>query len=101
MRPCLPAASAASSRSWRRDLTGWGCRQRSRRSSGFDGSELLRRIAQRVAASPYRFDIVFASGRLAQLLAQLAHENVDDLRLRLVHAAIEVVEEHLLGERGP
>ena len=34
-----------------------------------------------------------------ELLAQLADEHVDDLELGLVHAAIEMVEEHLLGER--
>ncbi len=36
---------------------------------------------------------------VGELLAQLADEHVDDLELRLVHAAIEMVEEHLLGQR--
>ena len=35
---------------------------------------------------------------LRELLAQLADEDVDDLHFRLVHAAIEVVEERLLGQ---
>jgi hypothetical protein len=34
-----------------------------------------------------------------ELLAQLADEHVDDLEFGLVHPAIEMVEEHLLGER--
>src|SRR6185312_7589052 len=55
-------------------------------------------IAQHIAAAPDRLDIVLALGRRRQLLAQLADEHVDDLELGLVHPAIEVVEEHLLGE---
>ena len=42
---------------------------------------------------------MLAAGRRQQLLAQLANEDVDDLELGFVHAAIEVVEEHFLGER--
>ena len=38
---------------------------------------------------------------VGELLAQLADEDVDDLEFRLVHAAIEMVEEHLLGQRRP
>jgi hypothetical protein len=34
-----------------------------------------------------------------ELLAQLADEDVDDLQFRLVHAAIEMVQEHFLGQR--
>src|SRR5580704_14818647 len=35
-----------------------------------------------------------------ELLAQLTNEDIDDLELRLgVHAAVEVVQEHLLAER--
>src|ERR1041384_4974665 len=58
----------------------------------------LARIAQDVAASPYRLDVMVAAGGLCQLLAQLADEDVDDLHVRFVHPAIEVVEEHLLGQ---
>jgi hypothetical protein len=36
---------------------------------------------------------------IGELLAQFADEDVDDLQLRLVHAAIEVIEEHFLGQR--
>ena len=57
-------------------------------------------LAQHVAAAPHRLDEVLAAGRDRQLLPQLADEHVDDLELGLVHAAIEVIEEHLLGERG-
>src|SRR5690606_24746124 len=56
-------------------------------------------VAQHVAAAPDRLDIVLAPGGFGELFPQLADEDVDDLQLRLVHAAVEVVEEHLLGER--
>src|SRR5581483_3109967 len=55
-------------------------------------------IAQHIAAAPDGLDIVLAAGRGGELLAELADEGVDDLQLRLVHAAIEMVGEHLLGE---
>src|SRR3954447_9457666 len=42
---------------------------------------------------------MFAVAGDREFLAQLADEDVDDLELRLVHAAIEMVEEHLLGQR--
>ena len=58
------------------------------------------RILEHVAAAPDRLDVVLAAGGLGQLLAQLADEHVDDLELGLVHAAVEMVEEHLLGQRG-
>src|SRR5690349_7633805 len=58
------------------------------------------RIAQHIAAAPDGLDIVGAVGGGGQLLAQLADEDVDDLELWLVHAAIEMVEEHLLGQGG-
>src|SRR5207344_3419220 len=38
-------------------------------------------------------------GGVGELLAYLAHENVDDLDLRLVHAAIKLAEKHFLGNR--
>ncbi len=40
-----------------------------------------------------------AIGGHGQLLAQFADEDVDDLQFGFVHAAIQVVEEHFLGER--
>src|SRR6185437_1541332 len=58
-------------------------------------------LAQHVAAPPDGLDVILAAGRDRKLLAQLADENVDDLEFGLVHAAIEMVEEHLLGERRP
>jgi hypothetical protein len=57
------------------------------------------RLTQYVAPAPHRFNVVLAIRRHGELLAQLAHENIDDLDLRLVHAAVEMVEEHLLGQR--
>jgi hypothetical protein len=60
---------------------------------------LLVGIAQHVAAAPDGFDVVLCRRWLLQLLAQLADEDVDDLQFRLVHAAIEMVEEHFLGQR--
>src|SRR5213595_2661035 len=56
------------------------------------------RLAQHVAAAPHGLDKVAAFGSIRELLAQLADEDVDDLQLGLVHAAIEMVEEHFLGE---
>ena len=61
---------------------------------------MLVRLAQHVAAAPHGFDEVAAFGSVRKLLAQLADEDVDDLQFGLVHTAIEVVEEHFLGERG-
>src|SRR3982074_758930 len=58
------------------------------------------RLAQHVAAAPDGFDEVAALGSVGELLAQLADEDVDDLQFGLVHAAIEMVEEHFLGEGG-
>src|SRR5204863_296773 len=57
------------------------------------------RVAQHVAAAPDGLDVVIAAGGLRELLAQLADEDVDDLQLGLVHPAIEMVQEHLLGQR--
>ncbi len=58
-----------------------------------------RGVAKHITAAPDCLDVVLAPGGLGELLAELADEDVDDLQLRLVHAAVEVVEEHLLGER--
>src|SRR5215472_11883699 len=55
-----------------------------------------RRISEDIAATPHRLDVMTATGRLRELFAQLADEQVDDLDLGLVHPAVEVVEEHLL-----
>src|SRR5579859_7261203 len=58
------------------------------------------RLAQHIAAAPDSLDEIAAFGGVGELLAQLADEDVDDLQFRLVHAAIEVVQEHFLGQRG-
>src|SRR5262245_11430288 len=59
---------------------------------------LLGGVAQHVAAAPHRLDVALAAGGGLQLMAELADEDVDDLQFRLVHAAVEMVEEHLLGQ---
>src|SRR6266566_1698196 len=56
-------------------------------------------LAQDIAAAPYGFDEVLAVRCVGEFLAQLADEHIDDLELRLVHAAVEVVEKHLLCQR--
>jgi hypothetical protein len=69
------------------------------RVSGGDALFDFRRLAQHIAATPDRLDVVLALAGVRELLAQLADEHVDDLEFGLVHAAVEMVEEHLLGER--
>src|ERR1700683_5340744 len=54
---------------------------------------ILGRLAQHVAAAPHRFDVVFAVRGVGEFFAELADEDVDNLQLRLVHAAIEMIEE--------
>jgi hypothetical protein len=56
-------------------------------------------VGPRIAATPHRLDLGLAVRGIGQLLAQLADKHFDDLDLGLVHAAIEMVEEHLLGQR--
>ena len=56
-------------------------------------------FAQHVTAPPNGFDIIIAAGRRAQFLAQLTHEHVDNLQFRFVDAAVEMVQEHFLGQR--
>src|SRR5687768_13138530 len=75
------------------------CLPHSRTCSGDLGGLDLFGIAKDVAAAPDGLDIIVAAAGQAQLLAQLADEDVDDLELGLVHAAVKMVEEHLLGER--
>src|SRR5262249_29381895 len=59
---------------------------------------VLGRLAQHVATAPHRLNVVLAARGVGELLAQLADEDVDDLELGLVHAAVKVIEEHLFGE---
>src|SRR3712207_6685796 len=65
--------------------------------SDFGGFHFFR-LAQNIAAAPDGLDIIVAAASQRQLLAQFADEDVDDLELGLVHAAVKVVEEHLLGQ---
>ena len=57
-------------------------------------------FAQHVASAPDGFDEVFAFSGVGQLLAQLTNKHVDNFEFRLIHATIEVVEEHFFGECG-
>ena len=57
-------------------------------------------VAKCTATAPHRFDVVIAACRMGEFLAQVADEDINDLRLRLVYSAIEVVEQHLLREDG-
>src|SRR5216684_1394938 len=90
-----PPFAAGSSRGGG-SLTGSRVNSWSGRNALFD----LVRFAQHVAAAPHGFDEVAAFGGVGELLAQLADEDVDDLQFGLIHAAIEMVEEHFLGQGG-
>src|SRR5438128_1224877 len=70
------------------------------KQSGWNSRLVLIRLAQHVAATPHGLDVVLAPRRVSELLAQLTDEHVDDLDLWLVHAAVELVENDLLGQRG-
>ena len=62
------------------------------------GLKILFWIAKNISPTPNRFDIIVAGGCCGKLLAQFANENVDDFEFWLVHAPIEVVEEHFLRQ---
>src|SRR5712671_2614670 len=55
---------------------------------------------QHIATAPDRLDVVLAARSVRELLAELADEHVDDLDLGLIHAAVKLIKEHLLGQRG-
>src|SRR6516165_763851 len=55
----------------------WLLENSSRRDAGL----VVRRLAQHVTAAPHGLDVVLAVGRIRELLAQLADEDVDDLEL--------------------
>src|SRR6266567_3293461 len=59
---------------------------------------VFRGFPQYITASPDRFDVILAARGVGELFAELADEHINDFQLRLVHAAIEMVEEHLLGQ---
>src|SRR5271165_618214 len=50
-------------------------------------------LSQGVAAPPNGLDVILAAARVGQLLSELADEHVDDLGVRLIEAAIKMVEE--------
>src|SRR4051794_9095727 len=94
---CSASEKSNAATSWRYRMSG-SSEMADRRSRLLDVAH--RRLTDHVAASPHRADQVAGTGR-RQLLAQLADEHVDDLHLRLVHAAIEMIEERLLGQHHP
>ena len=57
-------------------------------------------FAEHIATTPDGFDEVLAFGGVGQLFAELTDKHVDDFEFGFVHAAIKMVEEHFLGERG-
>src|SRR5258705_12162180 len=103
---CMPSGETAKARNCaffrtglRRSAVAWVIRTTSctfrRRLSD---SLLLGGIAQHVAAAPNGFYVVFAVAGNHELLEQLADKDVDDLKLGLIHAAIKMIEEHLVGQ---
>ena len=52
------------------------------------GETQFLRLAQHITAAPDGLDIIVPAAGEAQLLAKLADEDVDDLELGLVHAAV-------------
>src|SRR5271163_3839803 len=56
-------------------------------------------LPHHIPAAPDRFDKFLATRRVGELFPQLADENIDDFHLRLVHAAVEVIKDHILGLR--
>ena len=59
------------------------------------------RVTQHIAAAPNGFDIALSTGGRRKFLAQFANKHVDDLQLGFIHAALEMVQEHLLGQGRP
>jgi hypothetical protein len=66
--------------------------------SGGEFFLILSGLAQHVTPAPYGLDVVLTVRDVGQLFAQFADKDVDNFDLRLVHTAVELVEEHLLGE---
>src|ERR1700738_2219229 len=67
--------------------------------SGGDSRLVPAGFAQCITAAPHRLYVVLAVRSDGKLLPQLADKYVDDLDPRFVHATIQIVEEHFLGER--
>ena len=57
---------------------------------------VLHGFTDHVSASPYRSDQIIGPGH-REFFPQLADEDIDDLHLRLVQAAIEVAQKHFLS----
>ena len=57
------------------------------------------RVPQNVPAAPDGLNVVVASGGLRELFTELADKNINDLEFRFVNPAVQMVEEHFLGQR--
>ena len=55
------------------------------------GRPALGRLSQSIPAPPHSLDVIVAIRGGSEFLAYLAHKHVNDLKFRLVHAAIELV----------
>src|SRR5262249_17191589 len=74
---------------------GW---QDVRNLSGGNRCGSLGLLAQYVATPPDRLDVVLAARCTSEFFPQLADKDVDDLHLWLVHTAVEIAQEHFLGQ---
>ena len=55
-------------------------------------------ISQHIAAAPNGFDVVHPTRCRLKFFAQLTDEYIDDFEFRLVHSAVQMVEEHLFRQ---
>ena len=62
-----------------------------KRYTGSTRDRLLCRLPQDVATAPHRFDEIVPLTGSGKFLSQLTNENVDDLWLRLVQTAVDIV----------
>ena len=52
-------------------------------------------ISKHIAEAPHRFDVMNSTSGLSKFFLERANKDVNDLELRLVHPAVEVVEDWL------
>jgi len=52
-------------------------------------------IPKHIAEAPHRFDVMNSTSGLSKFFLERANKDVNDLELRLVHPAVEVVEDWL------
>ena len=73
--------------------------QRWRILSTCSGNTTLR-FTHDITTPPDGFNMAFTIIHIFDFLAKLTDENINDFNLGLIHATIEVVEEHFLGQCG-